>query len=170
MRVSIVAALVSHSRLLSCKYHTQRLLLAKFLCLVIHIWVDRSRTRAPPLLMTPASNRQTHTSSTFFFFLLYCHSGLHMFATNLLACVSFTWLSMVWSKITSFIQNWPLMLFCCHVPASEPSVVCWCIYGKLRKRWLSLTFFASTFIIASQIYILGSYIFSPAHSVSRVLG
>lgn len=37
MRVSIVAALVSHSRLLSCKYHTQRLLLAKFLCLVIHI-------------------------------------------------------------------------------------------------------------------------------------
>lgn len=35
--VSVVAALVSHSRLLSCKYHTQRLLLAKFLCLVIHI-------------------------------------------------------------------------------------------------------------------------------------
>lgn len=61
----LFAALVSHSRLLSCKYHTHRLLLAKFLCLVIHIWVDRSRTRAPPLLMTPASNRQTHTSKLF---------------------------------------------------------------------------------------------------------
>lgn len=78
MRVSIVAALVSHSRLLSCKYHTQRLLLAKFLCLVIHIWADRSRTRAPPLLMTPASNRKTHTSSPFY----YCHSDLHVFTAK----------------------------------------------------------------------------------------
>lgn len=33
----LFGALVSHSRLLSCKYHTHRLLLAKFLCLVIHI-------------------------------------------------------------------------------------------------------------------------------------
>lgn len=51
---STVAALASHSRLLSCKYHTHRLLLAKFLCLVIHIWVDRSRTQSSPTVNDPS--------------------------------------------------------------------------------------------------------------------
>lgn len=78
MRVSIVAALDSHSRLLSCKYHTQRLLLAKFLCLVSHIWVDRSRTRAPPLLNPSQQQTDSHFHN-FFPALCRCHFGPHMF-------------------------------------------------------------------------------------------
>lgn len=134
MRVSIVAALVSHSRLLSCKYHTQRLLLAKFLCLVIHIWADRSRTRAPPLLMTPASNRQTHTSSSrscfsFFWPLFTIITLPYMFYSGGNRVP-------VYTRLINAIntRKWRDILFSAafSVPPISPqsSAICGCIYSK----------------------------------------